>query len=67
MSPSLLLLFSVTLKPDSDSDDDDVGPMEVEEEEMNQTGDSHLAQVSVPSQKEVEEMLIRRKKKVTPI
>ena len=39
--------------------------MEVTEEgEQKEKGPSHTTVVSVPSQKEIEEMLIRRKKKV---
>ena len=40
---------------------DDEGGMDIEWEEGE---DSHTSSISVPSQKEVEEMLIRRRKKV---
>ena len=42
--------------------DSDEGGMDVEWEEGGE--ESHVAQVTVPSQQEIEEMLVRRRKKV---
>ena len=47
--------------PQDDVGYDDEGGMDIEWEEGE---DSHTSSISVPSQKEVEEMLIRRRKKV---
>ena len=55
----------IFIQPDSDSEEDEQAKMEVTEEgEQKEEGPSHANVVSVPSQKEIEEMLIRRKKKV---
>ena len=46
-----------------DGSDSDDGPAWMEDEEEEEES---LAQVAVPSQKDIEEMLIRRRKKVGP-
>ena len=55
----LYVLPITIIQEGSDSDD---GPVWMEDEEEEES----LAQVAVPSQKDIEEMLIRRRKKVGP-